>query len=46
MLAFLVALGTASLLGWTVDSRDGGDWAPSDGGRRVPRRPVSGGGGG
>ena len=32
--AFVLALGVASLLGWSVDSRDGADWAPSDSGRR------------
>ena len=36
--AFLLALSAASVLGWTVDSRDGADWAPSDQGRRRPRR--------
>lgn len=28
-LAFFIALGLASLLGWTVDSRDGAGWAPN-----------------
>jgi hypothetical protein len=37
--AFLVALSAASVLGWTVDSRDGADWAPSDQGLRRARRP-------
>jgi hypothetical protein len=31
--AFLLALSMASVLGWTVDSRDGADRAPSDDGR-------------
>jgi hypothetical protein len=37
-LMFLAALGVAGWLGWAADSRDGADWAPSDGGLRVPRR--------
>jgi hypothetical protein len=28
-LVFFIALGLASILGWTVDSRDGAGWAPS-----------------
>jgi hypothetical protein len=35
---FILLLVGASIAGLTVDSRDGADWAPSDGGRRVPRR--------
>jgi hypothetical protein len=31
----LVALGLSSQLGWSVDSRDGADWRPSDGGVRA-----------
>jgi hypothetical protein len=27
-------LGLASQLGWSVDSRDGADWRPTDGGIR------------
>jgi hypothetical protein len=27
-LVFFVALGLASILGWTADSRDGAGWAP------------------
>jgi hypothetical protein len=36
--AFLLLLGVAAELGWTVDSRDGADWAPTNDGRRVERR--------
>jgi hypothetical protein len=35
--AILVLLGIAAELGWTVDSRDGADWAPTNEGRRIPR---------
>jgi hypothetical protein len=38
LVAFAAAVGAASAMGWSVDSRDGADWAPSDGGVRVPRR--------
>lgn len=34
---FFALLALASALGWTRDSRDGSDWKPSDGGRRMPR---------
>jgi len=40
-LAFLIIVllfAGASAAGLTVDSRDSADWAPTDGGRRVPRR--------
>jgi hypothetical protein len=37
-LAFLLALGLASAAGLTVDSRDGADWRPSNGGFRQPPR--------
>jgi hypothetical protein len=37
--AIIALLGIASALGLSFDSRDGADWRPSDGGRRVrPRR--------
>jgi len=32
------ALGLASQLGWSVDSRDGADWRPTDGGVRAGGR--------
>jgi hypothetical protein len=44
MLMFLVVAGflalivIASMLGLVADSRDGADWKPTDGGRRVNRR--------
>lgn len=38
LVLFLVALGAASALGWTADTRDSADWKPTDGGFR-PRRP-------
>ncbi len=38
VLLFFVALALASALGWTVDSRDGADWAPTVDGRPQPRR--------
>ena len=31
---FIGALGLASQLGWSVDSRDGADWRPTDDGLR------------
>lgn len=34
----LVVLAVATAAGWTVDSRDGADWAASDDGLRQPRR--------
>lgn len=34
LLALLVGLSVASLMGWTTDSRDFADWKPSDGGHR------------
>jgi len=37
ILALFVLFAIASALGWVVDSRDGADWAPSDGGFRVTR---------
>ena len=39
LVAFLLVLSVASVTGWTVDSRDGADWTPTDGGRRCPRGP-------
>jgi hypothetical protein len=36
-LAFVVALIVASALGWTADSRDSADWAPSVNGNRAAR---------
>ena len=36
--AFLVLLTIFSAVGWVADSRDGADWAPTVGGRRMPRR--------
>jgi hypothetical protein len=38
LLVFLVLLAAASAAGLTADSRDGADWAPSDGGWRLSRR--------
>jgi len=38
LLLFFVALAVLSALGWTADSRDGSDWAPTVAGRREPRR--------
>jgi hypothetical protein len=38
VLGFAVLAALASALGLVVDSRDGADWTPSDGGRRVSRR--------
>lgn len=29
VLVFLLAIGLAAVLGWTVDSRDGAGWAPA-----------------
>lgn len=37
LLLFLLALGVASALGWTVDSRDGADWRPTADGVRARR---------
>ena len=37
LLAFFVVLAVASAAGWTADSRDGADWAPSVGGDRAAR---------
>jgi hypothetical protein len=37
LLAFVVILVVASALGWTADSRDGADWAPSTDGARAAR---------
>jgi hypothetical protein len=36
-LAFIVALIIASVFGWTSDSRDSADWAPSVNGNRAAR---------
>ncbi len=33
----VAALGLASQLGWSVDSRDYADWRPTDAGQRVGR---------
>jgi hypothetical protein len=33
---FAVILGVASQLGWSVDSRDGGDWKATAEGARTP----------
>ena len=30
ILAFILVLALAALLGWTADSRDGADWRPSE----------------
>jgi hypothetical protein len=38
VLLFFVLLALASALGWTADSRDSADWAPTVDGRRQPRR--------
>ena len=35
LLAFVIVLVAASVLGWTADSRDSADWAPSVDGARV-----------
>jgi hypothetical protein len=35
ILAFFVLIALASIAGLTTDSRDGADWAPTAGGRRV-----------
>ena len=37
LLAFFVVLAVVSALGWTTDSRDGADWAPTLSGQRVTR---------
>ncbi len=37
MFGLFLALTVASALGWTVDSREQGDWAPSVGGFRQHR---------
>jgi hypothetical protein len=37
-LVFLLLLVLASAAGLTADSREGGDWAPTSEGRRIPRR--------
>ena len=37
-LAFVLLLVVASALGWTADSRDGSDWAPTVDGIRAVRR--------
>lgn len=34
LVVFFVLLAVASALGWTADSREGGDWSPSEDGRR------------
>jgi hypothetical protein len=36
-LAFVLLLVVASALGWTADSRDSADWAPSTDGIRATR---------
>jgi hypothetical protein len=36
-LAFIALLVLASALGWTADSRDSADWAPSVNGNRAAR---------
>jgi hypothetical protein len=35
LLAIFILLAVASAAGWTADSRDGADWAPSADGQRV-----------
>lgn len=35
--AFLLLVALAGALGWTADSRERGDWSPSEEGRRVAR---------
>jgi hypothetical protein len=40
LLAVLAIVVVASILGWTADSRDGGDWRATDDGRRVPDWPA------
>jgi len=37
LLLLFVLLALASALGWTVDSRDSADWAPTVDGHRQPR---------
>jgi hypothetical protein len=37
LVAFFVVLAVASAAGWTADSRDSADWAPSVNGDRVAR---------
>jgi hypothetical protein len=37
---FAALLGLASQAGWTVDSRDSADWAPSDDGARATHTPC------
>jgi hypothetical protein len=37
LLAFVVLLVVASAAGWTADSRDSADWAPSLDGNRAAR---------
>lgn len=37
ILSVFVLLAIASALGWSVDTRDGADWAPSANGFRVTR---------
>jgi hypothetical protein len=37
LLAFVVVLVVATALGWTADSRDSADWAPSVDGARAAR---------
>ena len=37
LVAFFVVLAVASAAGWTADSRDGADWAPSVNGNRAAR---------
>jgi hypothetical protein len=36
--AFFALLTVLSLLGWTADSRDNADWAPTQNGLRAPTR--------
>ena len=38
LLAFAALLTLFSLLGWTADTRDGADWAPTTNGMRAPAR--------
>lgn len=40
LVLFFAALAVASALGWTADSRDGADWAPTSGGFRAPRPTI------
>jgi hypothetical protein len=37
LLLFFLMLALASAFGWTADSRDSADWAPTLDGRRQPR---------